>query len=601
MTKLSEDELVQSLSGILLSPSSQETIEGIDEDLVKYMAGLLSEGLEDEHVTNESVQELIGPFLESVDCPDDISQQAIGVVVDLATTTTTNTTTTKASGGARRLKQGLVNMSSSLETSTAAEDDANRFLWGTDGNKVHAMTNTIVDAHQQTTSSKDRRKARQELEKARREYQAKLEREQAEESRNNTGAVAAMVLPDYTSNRGERDVQIRNVSLSLDNGKQLLDGGELRFAHQRRYGLVGKNGVGKTTLLKAIAAQQVDGIGVDILRHMRILHVRQEIQASGSANVSVLQAVLNADVERNTLLQEEQELLARLEQDENKDDDGGGTGDTVQQRRAKLQSKKGEASGAGADGRFQEDLKKLDLVYARLQLLASDSAEARASMILAGLQFTTDMQRGPTSALSGGWRMRVALAAALFIEPDLLMLDEPTNHLDLEAVLWLEHYLLEYKHTLIVVSHDRGFLNEVCTDVIEFKNQKLTCELLREKEREMLCFFLCSPLTTLFRSFCVYRLQRQLRHVRQDIAGTNQEFHEGLSGLSGQTGSHDGVYRKVPGQCQTRHHGTEPHQGRRKDGCRSTGTGGNRAAVAVCHSQPRTVGTAHYRRRRCVV
>jgi ATP-binding cassette subfamily F protein 3 len=84
------------------------------------------------------------------------------------------------------------------------------------------------------------------------------------------------------------------------------------------------------------------------------------------------------------------------------------------------------------------------------------------------------MQNASIKSLSGGWRMRVALGAALLIEPDILMLDEPTNHLDLEAVVWLEAYLQQYPHTIILVSHDRGFLNEVCTDTIEFKNKKLT-------------------------------------------------------------------------------------------------------------------------------
>ena len=101
-------------------------------------------------------------------------------------------------------------------------------------------------------------------------------------------------------------------------------------------------------------------------------------------------------------------------------------------------------------------------------------AQQRASAILTGLQFTDDMQNASIKSLSGGWRMRVALGAALLIEPDILMLDEPTNHLDLEAVVWLEAYLQQYPHTIILVSHDRGFLNEVCTDTIEFKNKKLT-------------------------------------------------------------------------------------------------------------------------------
>jgi ATP-binding cassette, subfamily F, member 3 len=116
-----------------------------------------------------------------------------------------------------------------------ADQDANRFLWGTDS-KVHEMTNAVMDSKQQS-SSKDRRKARQELERARREFSSKLEQAQQE-----AGTVSAMLLPDYSSGRNERDVQIKNVSLSLDNGRLLLNGSELKFAHKRRYGLVGKVG-----------------------------------------------------------------------------------------------------------------------------------------------------------------------------------------------------------------------------------------------------------------------------------------------------------------------------------------------------------------------
>lgn len=112
-------------------------------------------------------------------------------------------------------------------------------------------------------------------------------------------------------------------------------------------------------------------------------------------------------------------------------------------------------------------------VYERMQEINAASADARASKILHGLGFTKVMQARQTNLFSGGWRMRISLARALYIQPTVLLLDEPTNHLDLRAVLWLEEYLTRWKKTLIVVSHDRDFLNTVTTDIIHLHDLKL--------------------------------------------------------------------------------------------------------------------------------
>jgi len=484
--------LTAALSGVLLR---QHEVEGIDEDLVEYVSGMLSSRVAEEEGSFEGLQDIIEevltPFLESVECPSDLTKRAEQAAFDAlnnnGSASSTNGTTDNngpASSGStnslRKLRQGVVSMSSDLDTQqqSQAELDQQAYLWGTSSG-VKAMPNTLIDAHKENLSAKDKRRIRkQEASEAR---QALASSGDQDVDQDTDGLLVRM---NYTANAAftkdkSKDVSVRNVTVSLNNGTVLLEAGELKFGYNRRYGLIGENGVGKTTLLKAISGSgqnRIEGFPT----HLRVLHVRQEVPAHISLEQTVMDAVLESDVERTSLLREEKELVAKLE---SAGGDSNNDGMTVEERRKKLLlaekdnnagSSDSNTNDSNDDAQLQRNLKRLDEVYERLKLLNSDTAEARAAMILTGLQFTPAMRSSRLRDLSGGWRMRVALAAALFIEPELCLLDEPTNHLDLEAVLWLESYLSTYRHTLIVVSHDRGFLNEVCTDIIEFKRRKLT-------------------------------------------------------------------------------------------------------------------------------
>lgn len=116
---------------------------------------------------------------------------------------------------------------------------------------------------------------------------------------------------------------------------------------------------------------------------------------------------------------------------------------------------------------------RLGEVYEQMSIIDAAGAEPKARRILFGLGFDMEMQQRPTKYFSGGWRMRISLARALFIEPTLLMLDEPTNHLDLNAVIWLDDYLQKWKKTLLIVSHDQDFLNSVCNEIVHVEQKKL--------------------------------------------------------------------------------------------------------------------------------
>jgi len=209
-------------------------------------------------------------------------------------------------------------------------------------------------------------------------------------------------------------------------GRTLLEGASAQINAGWKVGLVGRNGAGKSTLLDLIRGErQADGGELRLQKDVRIGFVAQE--APGGATTP-LEAVLAADEERARLLTE---------------------AETTQ------------------------DPHRIGDVQTRLLEIDAHAAPARAAGILYGLGFSAEGQRKPLSAFSGGWRMRVALAAALFAEPDLLLLDEPTNHLDLEAALWLEAFLARYRRTVILVSHDRRFLDEVVDHILALADQKL--------------------------------------------------------------------------------------------------------------------------------
>lgn len=255
----------------------------------------------------------------------------------------------------------------------------------------------------------------------------------------------------------QSNVHLVDVSLSLPNGLELLSHSTVDVTRGHRYGLIGRNGVGKSTLLKRLAAKAVPGMPHD----MRVLLVEQHLEGTDQ---SALETLLEADTERLDLLQEQEELEQQLEAAAAVDDDA-------------LSNEAIEAMG-----------ERLGELAAELDASGADAAEQRALDILRGLQFSDDMIHGPTKNLSGGWRMRLKLAQALFVPSDLLLFDECTNHLDLYGLDWLISYLnQDPDKTLVIVSHDRSFLDAVCTDIVVLEHQKLKYHAgnYSEYERQM--------------------------------------------------------------------------------------------------------------------
>jgi ATP-binding cassette subfamily F protein 3 len=221
-------------------------------------------------------------------------------------------------------------------------------------------------------------------------------------------------------------LQISDLTYRIGD-RLLIDKASVTLPAKAKTGLVGRNGAGKSTLFKIITGDLSSETGsVQIPKRARIGQVAQE--APGTEH-TLMEVVLAADTERTRLL--------------------------------------GEAETETDPDRIAE-------IHTRLADIGAHTAEARAGAILSGLGFDAAAQQRPCSAFSGGWRMRVALAAVLFSEPDLLLLDEPTNYLDLEGTLWLENYVARYPHQVLLISHDRDLLNKAVDSIVHLDRGKMT-------------------------------------------------------------------------------------------------------------------------------
>ncbi|GMI35615.1 hypothetical protein TrCOL_g9454 [Triparma columacea] len=404
-------------------------LASIDEDTREYIASMIAEA-DDMEETREAVDAMIeGADEENAE----ELQKKLWAAIESSGEQTQQTSSDDAGEVTKLLEKKITIGDSDVQTfasgmkARGGDDDARGMDFSTFfANQIGIRTEAAMSEKKRRKLAQ--RKLREEAE--RREREIELENQMSLAATGDASADDAAGYNDSVDNAQDCHLVNFNLPNKKGSGTDLLSNVNLTLARGRRYGLVGRNGCGKTTLMEMISQRQVPGVP----KNLSLLLVKQEIMGSDR---TALETVIRSDTRREG-------LLAYIKKTEEEDDKAEG----------------------------------LAKAYERLSIMEEESgpSEPRARKVLSGLGFKEEMMVKPTSKLSGGWRMRVSLACALFASPNLLLLDEPTNHLDLEAVLWLERYLNKtFKGTLLIVSHDRHFLNEVVTDVLHFHRETLTC------------------------------------------------------------------------------------------------------------------------------
>jgi len=396
----------------------KDSFPTINEDILGYVESVLDNSIDDLQ-EDEDVYEAIGEVLQDIDVQktDDDIRAVCAQIMQLLKPEGD----TKPVNGVQKLLNAPVNLGQLASDQSAGDvADANSIWMKTEENVARQVDQEKLAKAEELARKKAARNELKEV-KPINKYGSRTATASQVVSKRDKKA-------EESGNNNSKDIRLENFDISYGE-KVLIRGADVTLTYGRRYGFVGRNGLGKTTVLKMISEKQLI-----IPSHISVLHVEQEVVGDDTL---ALDSVLESDTVRCSLLAEEKELNAKISQ-----------GDT-------------EASG------------RLSEVYVELEAIDSAKAPARAAVILAGLGFTPQMQANATKTFSGGWRMRLALARALFSKPDFLMLDEPTNMLDMQAIIWLERYLQTWPSTILVVSHDRNFLDEVPTDILHIHSQKI--------------------------------------------------------------------------------------------------------------------------------